>query len=260
MLGIDPDLDMEVVFKPNAFVHTNRHWKDSGRRVLRNGGNGHCGYVSLLQLRAIMQGFASHEVEDAFLTGCPEFRAKLIDASREMAIDALLASGDSFTLDGAQKATTELEIRGLAFDDSRSITNLLDAVNVMGYVDRDGRGGYADDRALYRLASGLGMEKLELVREVEVEGETLLMGVDGESTALAGVSMVMWQPGHWSAIASNVSPSPGKLITILTPPQVQPFSVPRFPPSLRPHSFSVFLPGRHGSHGVLFGGRTGLSL
>lgn len=76
VLGIDPGLDMEVVFKPNAFVHTNRHWKDSGRRLLRNGGNGHCGYVSLLQLRAIMQGFAPHEVEDAFLKGCPESRPK----------------------------------------------------------------------------------------------------------------------------------------------------------------------------------------
>lgn len=187
----------------------NRHWKDSGRRLLGNNKNGHCGYISLMQLRAINEGFAPHLVEHAFLNARPELLAKLIDAARGLATEMLLASGDTFMLDGPQVATTERQIRALALDYNRIIANLVDALNVMGYVDRagGGGGGHADDRALRHFANGLGMEKLELVREVVVEDETLLMEIGGESTALAGVSMVMWQPGHWSAIASNVSPS-----------------------------------------------------
>lgn len=147
--------------------------------------------------------------EDAFLNGCPEFRAKLIDASRELTKKVLLESEDANIFNGPQTATTKLKIKELALDDNKDIKNLVDAVNVIGYVDRagGGGGGHADNRALRHFANGLGMKKLEVVREVVVEDETLLMAVDGLSTPLAGVSMVMWQPGHWSAIASNVSPS-----------------------------------------------------
>lgn len=95
----------------------------------------------------------------------------------------------------------------LAQDYNRIINNPVDVVKVMGYVDRagGGGGGHADDRALRHSANSLGMKKLELVQEVVVEDETLLMVIDGGSTALAGVSMVMWKPRHWSAVASNVS-------------------------------------------------------
>lgn len=168
-----------------------------------------------MQLRAIAEGFAPRLVEHAFKNGCPKLLTKLIDAARKLAIKEFLASGDTFMLDGPQVAFTERQIRALALDYNRIITNLVDALNVMGYVDRagGGGGGHADDRALRHFANGLGMEKLELVREVVVEGETLLVEIGGETTALAGVSMVMWQPGHWSAIASNVSP-PCKYVTI----------------------------------------------
>lgn len=208
MLGIDSGLDMDVVFKSNAFVHTNRHWKHSGRCLLGNNKNGHCGYASVMQLYVIEKGCPPRSAEDAFKNGCPKL-AKLIDAARELTIKVFLASGDTKILGGPQFATTERKTTLIALDYNMSINNPVDAVKVMGYVDRagGGGGGHADGRALRHFANGLGMEKLEPVREVLVEDEALLMGVDGLSTPLAGVSMVMWQPGHWSAIASNVSPS-----------------------------------------------------
>ena len=51
-----------------------------------------------------------------------------------------------------------------------------------------------------------GVNKFELVQEVVAHNETLLREVGGGSTASAGVSVVMWQLGHWSAVASNVGP------------------------------------------------------
>lgn len=80
-----------------------------------------------------------------------------------------------------------------------------DFVNVMGYIYGDS-GGHADDRALRHFGKALDMPNLELVQEVVVQDETILAEIGGQSTALAGVSMVLWQPGgHWRAIASNVS-------------------------------------------------------
>ena len=161
-----------------------------------------------MQRRAINEGFPPSLVQHAFINGRPEVLAKLYDVARELTIKEFRASGDTFMLDGPQVAVTPRQIRALALDYNRIITNLDDFENVVGYVDRagGGGGGHADDRALRHFANGLGMEKLELVREVVVEDETLLVEIGGETTALAGVSMVMWQPGHWSAIASNVSP------------------------------------------------------
>lgn len=160
-----------------------------------------------MQRRAIDEGFSSVLVEDAFMNGRPELLARLYDAARELTLKQFRTSGDtSMLLYGQQTAFTPGEIRRLALDYNRIITNPVDFENVVGYVDRDtGGGGHADDTALRHFSKSLGIENLELVREVVVEDETLLMGVDGVTTALAGVSMVMWQPGHWSAIASKAS-------------------------------------------------------
>lgn len=146
------------------------------------------------------------EVEHAFTTKSEKLQ-EVNDAARLLTSKRLLASKDALTLDGPRVATSPREIRALALDYNRVITNVDDAMNVIEYVDRDGGGGggHADDRSLRLLANGLGMDNLEIVREIVVEGDTLLMGIEGGSTALAGLSMVMWQPGHWSAVASNVS-------------------------------------------------------
>lgn len=66
--------------------------------------------------------------------------------------------------------------------------------------------GHGDDMAVRSFGKGLRLSKLKIVRELVVEGDTVLVDVGGEFTALAGRSMVLWEPGHWSVIARNVSP------------------------------------------------------
>ena len=122
-----------------------------------------------------------------------------------------------------------------------------------------------------------GVNKFELVREVVAHNKTLLSEVGGGSTASAGVSMVMWQLGHWSAVASNVSPKVSFFVLrrwksavesfsahtrtpFLTPPPVSIiFGAEKLTLTLTPGSFFYFLTGRHGSHGVLDRGGAGLS-
>ena len=47
------------------------------------------------------------------------------------------------------------------------------------------------------------MSDIEVVREVVIQGETRLVDVTGRTTALRGKHMVLWKPGHFSAIARN---------------------------------------------------------
>jgi len=167
---------------------------------------GHCGFASPLQLFVMKHGFSPISAERAFTHGDKDKIASVIETARELTILKLKESKE-IHLDGPRVATSPQKKRALALDYNRVITNKQDAVDVIGYVDRDGGGGggHADDRAIRLLGKALGIHNLEIVREVLVGGETLLVDVEGWSTALAGSSMVMWQPGHWSAVASNVS-------------------------------------------------------
>lgn len=190
-----------------------------------NGGKGDCGFASVMQLRAIIEGHHPHVVEDAFLRENPLLysrRARLFAAARELTVKEFLASDKQLGLDRPRAANTLDEIRRLALDYNKAISNAEDFVNVVRYIHENG-GGHADDRALRNFAKALDIPNLELVREAVVQDETLLVEVDGESTALAGVSMVLWEPGHWRAIASNVSlsctrnPNPKMLISSMKP-------------------------------------------
>lgn len=49
------------------------------------------------------------------------------------------------------------------------------------------------------------MRNMEVVYEDVVQDETLLADIGSRSTALAGKCMVMWEEGHWCAIAPKVS-------------------------------------------------------
>lgn len=111
------------------------------------------------------------EVEHTFTTKSEKLQ-EVNDAARLLTSKRLLASKDALTLDGPRVATSPREIRALALDYNRVITNVDDAMNVIEYVDRDGGGGggHADDRSLRPLANGLGMDNLEIVREIVVEG------------------------------------------------------------------------------------------
>lgn len=58
----------------------------NGREVLDNGGRGQCGFASVMQQRAIDEGYHPRIVQDAFLRGDPKLLARLFAAARKLTI------------------------------------------------------------------------------------------------------------------------------------------------------------------------------
>lgn len=181
------------------------HWQNSGFRRLNSVGNGHCWVLAPMQLSAIEAGYSDCLVEYAFSHGPRGAINRLAAAGRYLTIRALHASidpDDHVGLGGQQTTFSKEEIRRLALDYTRGLYNLTDWENCIGYIHDDG-GGHGDDRAVRLFGRSVGISDIEVVREDVTQGKTLLVEVGGGTTALRGKHMVLWKPGHFSALARN---------------------------------------------------------
>lgn len=182
-------------------------WRQS-KATLSNNGRGDCCFLSVMQHRAIVEGIPPRLAQQALSEEGkdPEVQERvrgLVMGCRKLAIVALQNSSDPAIrqgFGGPQTAHSISQIRRLALDYNRDLSNEVDWVNSIGFP-----GGHADDKAFRLVGETLGIPDLELVREIDVEGETLLAEVGGDTTPLAGRSMVLLGNAHFEVVVTNVS-------------------------------------------------------
>lgn len=170
-----------------------------GGDVLKNAKGGNCYILATLQLRAMDANYPVDLVEHAFSLG-PEARINcLCRKSRSLTVlglDRSKAPEDRIGFVGPRTAFTEEEIRRLANNYNVSLDHEDDWRSCVRLPDGNG-----DALAIRLLSRGLGMSNIEIVREVGGFPED----VRGKTYVLKGERMVLWQPGHFAAIARNVS-------------------------------------------------------
>lgn len=141
-------------------------------RYMKNGGKGHCCFETVAQAFAIGEGWEVDLVERAFTTGDNEQLFRLHSALRRLTIEVFDASRNDKIIGGMtgkQTAHDEAATRRLALDYNQRIFNADDFRNVVLYMDPElGGGGHGDERALFALSEGLGVD-LPMGPEVKVK-------------------------------------------------------------------------------------------
>lgn len=145
-------------------------------------------------------------VEHAFSRGPRGRINRLCRMSRRLTILELGRSKDPkdrIGFVGPRTAFSKKEIRRLANNYNASLDNEDDWMGCMRL-----QGGNGDPLAIrLLLGRGLGMSNIEVVvREVDGFPED----VRGNTTVPTGERMVLWQPGHFAAIACTVSSPYGR--------------------------------------------------
>ena len=178
----------------NIFVMTNREGD-----VLDNAKGGNCYILAALQHRAMEANYAAGLVEHAFSRGPRDRITCLCRKSRSLTILELGRSKDPNDRGGSvgpRTAFTKKDIRRLANIYNASLDNEDDWNSCVRL-----HGGNRDPLAIRLIGRGLGMSNIEIVWKVG----GVLQDVRGKSTVLTGERMVLWQPGHFAAIARHAS-------------------------------------------------------
>lgn len=167
-----------------------------------NAKGGNCYIHSTLQLRAMDANYPVDLVEHAFSRGPRGRINRLCRKSRSVTILELGRSkdpNDRTGFVGPRTAFTKKDTRRLANNYRASLDNEDDWNSCVRLP-----GGNGDPLAIRLLGRGIGMSNIEIVKE---DDDGYPVDVRGNTTVLTGERMVLWQPGHFAAIARNVSSS-----------------------------------------------------
>lgn len=167
--------------------------------MLDNAKGGDCYVLVTLQLRAMDARYPVGLVEHVFSHGPDDRINRLCRKSRILTVLELDRSkdpGDRIGFVGPRTAFTNKDKRRLANDYNKDLDNEDDWRSCVRLP-----GGNGDPLAIRLLGRGLGMSNIEIVRDVD----GFPVDVRGDTTVLTGERMVLWRPGHFAAIARNVS-------------------------------------------------------